>query len=415
MKYILLLIILLFTSCSFQKNRTEERIIPISKAVNSGEILNLSDYARSLKYIPLETTDSMLIGRLIDAIPIDDKYLIGDALFGHTSKYYLFDGKGNYVTSIGSIGHGSGQYSSIRSVDIDNQNKTILLDAIPKCFEYNWEGVLIDEKVKMDSAKYFPLQTMYAGKNLYLSTISSPDAREYKAFLYEKQEEGLKIARTYLNDFEREKTGINKGSWRTTDGKIFRGEGHIRYWRAWDDTIFTFNTKQDLEVAYIFDYGKYKAPTEWMFSYLKDRATVNYIFPEVIMESKNYLFIKFSFGNNAPEKFEYEQNTLNQGVRQTRKLMNVSVYSIFDKSTSQLILLNQPVKHKYLGFRNDLDGGPCFWPKYISAEDEMITWWTADEFLNMYEQLSNPSEELKSIAEKLTPDDNPVLMVVKLK
>ena len=45
----------------------------------------------------------------------------------------------------------------------------------------------------------------------------------------------------------------------------------------------------------------------------------------------------------------------------------------------------------------------------------MVTWWTADEFLDIYGQLSNPSAELKSIAEKLNSDDNPVLMVVKLK
>ena len=60
------------------------------------------------------------------------------------------------------------------------------------------------------------------------------------------------------------------------------------------------------------------------------------------MESKNYLFFKFSFGNNAPEKFEYEQRSLNQGSWQTRKRMNVTVCSIFDKNTGKLILLNQP-------------------------------------------------------------------------
>lgn len=131
-----------------------------------------------------------------------------NAPLGYTSKYYLFDEEGNYVIPIGSIGHGPGQYSSIRSVDTDNKNKTILLEAIPKCFKYNWDGVLIDEKIKMDSAGYYPFQTMYAGKNLYLSTISSPETREYKAFLYEKEETGLKIIRTYLNYFQREKVNL---------------------------------------------------------------------------------------------------------------------------------------------------------------------------------------------------------------
>lgn len=96
-------------------------------------------------------------------------------------------------------------------------------------------------------------------------------------------------------------------------------------------------------------------------------------------------------------------------------LKSVSVFALFNKDTGKLVLMNQPVKHKYLGFRNDLDGGPAFWPKYISSKDEMVTWFMAEEFLEIYGQLPNPSPELKAVAEKLTPDDNPVLMVVQLK
>ena len=85
------------------------------------------------------------------------------------------------------------------------------------------------------------------------------------------------------------------------------------------------------------------------------------------------------------------------------------------KAPGKLTLLNQPVKHKYLGFRNDLDGGPCFWPIYISPDEEMVTWFSADKFLEIYETLPNPSPELKALTEKLIPDDNPVLMIVQLK
>lgn len=406
----------LFLSCSSQEKSKDKRIIPVADAIGTGEILNLSDYAKSVKYIPLETADSLLLGSIVKAIPIGNNFFIGNAMRGMTSEYYIFDKKGYYVVQVGSIGQGPGQYTNIRSVDVDDWNKAILLeDTRSKCFEYDWNGVLMDEKVKIDSAGYHPFQTMYIDENLYLSTISTPNVREYKAFLYEKSDTGLKIVRTYPNYFQREKTGVMKGGWGTTDGKIFRGKNQIRYWRAWDDTISTFNSMQDLETAFIFDYGKYKAPLEWMFSYREDYATVNYIYTEGISESKNYLFIQFSLGSNAPEKYEYEQTTLAQRSRQIRKRMNVSVYSVFDKNTGKLRLLNQPVKHKYLGFRNDLDGGPCFWPKYISSNDEMVTWFTADELLDIYEQLPNPSDELRAVVKKLNPDDNPVLMVVQLK
>ncbi|RHO65496.1 hypothetical protein DW083_20690 [Parabacteroides sp. AF48-14] len=92
-----------------------------------------------------------------------------------------------------------------------------------------------------------------------------------------------------------------------------------------------------------------------------------------------------------------------------------NVHALFDKESGVLTLLDQPVKHKYLGFRNDLDGGPVFWPKFVSSGNEMVTWFTADELLAIYEQLPNPSAELEALVKKLSPDDNPVLMIVTLK
>ena len=72
-----------------------------------------------------------------------------------------------------------------------------------------------------------------------------------------------------------------------------------------------------------------------------------------------------------------------------------NVYGFFDKLSGKLTLLNQPVKHKYLGFKNDMDGGPCFWPKYVSSDNKMVAWFTASDFLDVYEQLENPSPTLK--------------------
>ena len=415
MKDIVIGILLLFISCSSQEKQVDETVIPVATAVGTGKILNLSDYAESVTYIPLETTDSLLIAAIGTVLSIGDNYLISDSPRGRASRYHLFDKSGKHIIQIGSIGHGPGQYTSVRSVDVDYQSKKILLDAMPKCFEYNWDGVLVDEKAKIDSVGYHPFQTMYMADNLYLSTISTPNVREYKAFLYQKSDAGLKIVRTYPNNYQREKIGFMKGGYGTTDGKIYRYKDQIRYWRSWDDTIFTFDRNQDIQIAYRFDLGKYRAPIEWMSSYREDYDITNYVYPQSIKESDRYLFLSFACGRNAPEKFEYVQEGTTPMGRQKQSLVNVSVYGLFDKQTSDFVLLNQPIKHKELGFRNDLDGGPVFWPKYISPDEKMITWWSADQFLEIYESLPNPSTELREVAENLKPDDNPVLMVVQLK
>ena len=414
-KYWIFLIVL-FLSCSGKREIKDKTIISVADAVGTGEILNLSDYAKSVKYIPLETNDSVLIGRLKTMLKVDDKFVIHDAPFGQTGKCLLFEQNGRFVTQIGRIGQGAGEYSYLWNIDENTLNETIFLYTLPICQEYNASGDLVYEMHKIDSTGYRPNFILCLGTNQYIATVPTRKLREYKAFLYEKDKnENLKVIRMYPNYFQREKIGISKNSAGTTDGKFYRDKDRVRYWHSWDDTIFTFNKELDLVPAYIFDLGTYKAPIEWMSSLRRDYDKVGYVFPQHIIESDQYLFIHFSCGRNAPEKYEYVSRGSSPGGWFDRSLVNVEVYGLFDKSTGNLTLLNQPVKYKYLGFRNDLDGGPVFWPKYVSAENEMVTWFTADELLDIYEQLPNPSAELKALVKKLSPDDNPVLMIVTLK
>lgn len=406
----------LFLSCSSQEKSKDKRIIPVADAIGTGEILNLSDYAKSVKYIPLETNDSVLIGRLKTMMQIEDKYVILDAPFGQTGKCLLFGQDGRFITQVGRIGHGSREYSHLWNMDENIMNNTIFLYALPTCQEYNMKGDLICEMHKIDSTGYHPWEMKCVGTNQYVATVPTRNVREYNAFLYEKfNDDNLTIIRTYPNYYQREKIEISKEGFGSTDGKFYRYKDQVRYWRSWDDTIFTFNEKLDLVPAYTFDFGKYKAPMEWMSSLRMDYDEVGYVYPQQLIESNRYLFIHFSCGRNAPEKYEFVSRGSSPGGWSDRTLMNVEVYGMFDKHAGKLTMLNQPIKHKYLGFRNDLDGGPCFWPKYISSNDEMVTWFTADELLDIYEQLPNPSDELRAVVKKLNPDDNPVLMVVQLK
>ena len=411
-KYWIFLFII-FLSCSGKREIKDKTIIPVAEVVGTGEILNLSDYAKSVKYIPLETNDLVLITNIGSIRKLESAYVVIDSRPGLTSRCLLFDENGTFIKSVGQQGQGPEEYTTIRSVDVNPKVNRVLLDHDQKCIEYDSDGNLkkiIEVPICPD--KVFRWGTAQISDSVYLSPLVSPLHRLYKAILFRSDNHTIKL---YPNYFGQEKMGIDKGSWGTLDGRIYRYKEQIRYWRDWDDTIFTFNEKQDVQVAFRFDFGKYKAPMEWLSSFRKDYDQIHYVFPQTaIMESDQYLFLQFHCGRNAPEKYEYELGGIGQGVRMKRKLVNVTVYGVFDKQTGKLILLNQPVKHK-LGFRNDLDDGPVFWPKYISSKEEMITSCSADEFLTAYTQLSNPSSELKAVAGKLKSDDNPVLMVVTLK
>ena len=90
------------------------------------------------------------------------------------------------------------------------------------------------------------------------------------------------------------------------------------------------------------------------------------------------------------------------------------VFGLFDKRTGELKLMNQPIKTK-LGFKNNLDGGPVIWPKYISSNDELVSTIQPEEFMEYYNKIQSPSAELKKIADKLEIDDNPIVIIAKLK
>ena len=79
--------------------------------------------------------------------------------------------------------------------------------------------------------------------------------------------------------------------------------------------------------------------------------------------------------------------------------------------------------HPY-GLINDLDGGLHFWPKYINSENEMITLWQAYDMKEMLteeyfaaHEIRNPQahQKLKELVKNLAWDDNPVIVIGKLK
>ena len=95
-------------------------------------------------------------------------------------------------------------------------------------------------------------------------------------------------------------------------------------------------------------------------------------------------------------------------------MTNYNVCGVFNKNTGELKLLNQPEKAQ-LGFKNDLDGGMAFWPNYISSDGKMVSFCNAQDFLDYYESLEDPSLEIKRLAANLSPDSNPIIVIANLK
>ena len=410
--YRVLVLILILSGCLSCKEKEYAKsrfIIPVEKAIGTGEILNLSDYAKSIKYIPLETTDSVLVGNIECLIYEQGKFVLKDFQNGMA---WTFGESGKFLCQIGNKGGGPREYLSVRNMNIvpHTEKRLLFLDTYPRhLYIYDLDGFFYKEiSYSQFPDTYSPWQTIAIDTAIFFSNLTSPKHLFYRGmFFTNDSNQSTTLFYNYVD-----KMIEGKQTWGGYEkAYMWNYRDTMRYYRILNDTVFTLTQNRNVKPQYIFSYGSYKAEPNRLLTHgdLDNCIHVD----DDIFETSKYLFLSFDFHKNAPEHFSYER--INPRTGKPRKIDVRKVYGLFEKETGRLTLLNQPVKHKYLGFRNDLDGGPCFWPKYISSKDEMVTWWMADEFLKIYESLPNPSAELREVAENLNPDDNPVLMVVQLK
>ena len=128
--FFLLLSLILFSCAEDHVSNSEIEIIPLATCVNKGEyqVEKLSDYAKSLHYIPLETTDQTLL-----CCVYEKNSYFGNGFFylRSNNEFYKFSDSGKFISKIGTIGNGPGEYLYLKDVDIDFLNNKIYLKNLP--------------------------------------------------------------------------------------------------------------------------------------------------------------------------------------------------------------------------------------------------------------------------------------------
>ena len=398
---------LLCFGCTKSENK-DKVVIPVGDVVGTGSILNLSDYAESVEYIPLETNDSVLISK-IDQIAFEDGAIV------IKDDYYsckIFDENGKYRCSVGHLGEGPDEFITIRRIDLIPGANQLFMEAVPqKYFLYDTEGNLIQH---IQYPNYPPDYNAYGvtrlNENIYYADIVSYLNIHYQGMLFRVDSSLSEVIEEFPNYVHREKEDKHSFSGTYEVATTYRFKDNVRTYKAISDTVFTVGPDMEMRAAYIFDFGKYKATPEWMLAKIRNKEH-KYVWPLNIQESDAFLFLNFFMGNHAPEQFAFVK-TYSDGTKVN--FPNYNVYGVFNKNTGELKLLNQPEKGKQ-GFKNDLDGGMVFWPNYISSDGKMVSFCNAQDFLDYYESLEDPSLEIKRLAANLSPDSNPIIVIANLK
>ena len=353
--------------------------------VNESEA-NLSQYVSDIEYIPIETNSDVLISN-VRTIATSDNYIY--VLCTSTQNLYQFGPDGKFVKKIGVRGRAKNEYMAVRSLYAENGSVT--LEFGRKIITYNaqsGEVVSVYEPSDLKLNSFGSVQFLNDGAVAIMNTTNNSnmvyifdnemkikDSVEVLSPVKKKIQTSVapqKIVAMNNPGKEIKQNIVLAIDWEY-NSNILVHNGQLRVSSPFMDTIWTY-TDEKLVPYVILNYGSIS--NEQRFEpVLKGNLSVNAL---SVKETDNMLL----FQNWSEEK------------------------CIFNKSTGLAVNLGK-------GFVNDVDGtGEPFWPTQIQG-NKMYQVVSSDLFIEAAEK-SN-SQKMKDVANSITEESNPVIVVATLK
>lgn len=378
--------------------------INIADNIGKGYILNLSEIAEKIDYIPLETNNFSMIEEIRSIFYSSDHFIIR-SIVSETEKIYIFDKDGKTFSVINKKGRGPDEYTMIYSIDVNKDTLTIL--SVNKINEYTFNGklirsILIDnvkmpfgysQVEKLDGCHYILTPILGTQRQYKYSAVILDNKANFK-LLFSYPESEVEIAKN-SNSYTKSLKSVNIFSYKGL-GKAISGD---------NEYILTHNKSyQRIDTIYKINFGKYQVTKENIATKNKISKIVSIVHPP--LESENYIFFNISLSGAAHKPMKMRS-------RSGRDYILPSSCSIYDKRDGSFRLIDQPEDYQK-GFIDDFEGGPAFWPQHISGDEHMVSFINAMDFIE-YAQTHKVSDKFKKIADGLKESSNPVVVLVKLK
>lgn len=399
-KIIFILLDLLLFGCN-SKNPQQGKLSDIPKedsfyTVNVPDIWKvkreafLSEIAESIEYIPLETTDESLVGNVLD-VQLTEDYIFISQRIRDKRPLLQFDRSGNFIRQIGKIGRGPEEYVAMRGFSIDKDRKRIYVLA-------SYNGTVHTYSFDGDYIKSFKFPQSYGSivwskdssficyhesltgteKNIFEERNSNNEVEQYvrNTFLWQHK-------LNYVTGFGNNKLKV-----------FYRLNDKLHFKSTYNDTVFTYNGDKIIP-KYFLDLKDYRLPEQLRMEVTGNMVTSPNYYWVSPQETSRYLFIFYCTYRTVPDF----------GL------------ITFDKTKMAGWALLKSV------FVNDLNGGPSFYPDYVS--DSLAVCYesafnmkrilnkadTANKTTKLKEQLILLKHKFKDLDES----DNPIITIIKLK
>lgn len=379
------------TAANKLSNVLDIKVIDVEAAVGTGRVMELSEIAGKVQYVPLETTKESLVNGGVITL----SYVNGLIYVMDMSQVKIFNSGGKYLSTVNRQGRGPEEYTDIINAGVFPENGNIVvMTSAGTLNEYDIEGNFIS-RVRLPALEgHFLVNCFKQDRNTYVASAHQLDHNQpgYSVVVFDSLS-SIKLKIPAVNESPDPRVMRVPLLYRFGDKLRFI---HID---SKVDTIYSIATDLSVESPFVFNFGKYKLPFDQQnFVDMLASKTSNYITLTSVVESDMYIFLSFDFRGIKTESYERSRNI---------------VCALFNKESAELTLLREPENGKP-GFRNDLENGPVFWPYADIHDNYLVSMYTADKFMQ-YANNTSASGKLKETAARVKEDDNPVVAIVKLK
>lgn len=411
-KPVLIVIAFLLVSCN-EKEAENNNVFRLTEAIDAPSEIKASDCFNRVRYIPLETTDSSLVGDGAYVQIIKNRILVSTS----QNQCLMFDKEtGKFIKQVGHIGNDPGGYSSVYCWG-DNETGMIYFNRWNKelvCYDQDGllrevittplntegnssisfscreDGTFVSHEQGMLSDAVSRLTFFKNNQQIALYTTVTSDEQSFDPsniaeISVLKDDKALEIygptARegVIVVDYKEPETGFVTLT--NTQSLWHQGKNHY-FKEAYNDTIYQIKDTT-LVPAVVLDFGKY----HWDFSerFMKNKDNAALI--TQILDSKDRMIIVFI------RQLFHKPVLYNAVVTKSTGEVKVGLYADALKDDLTDFLPVQPMSVSSIGEYAGL----------LSAAD-VVAWFEENEGIK---DLPQQLKELKQIGE----EDNPVVVI----
>jgi hypothetical protein len=388
-KYFLLLCCVAFIYGCKENVTTQYDSMQVEIEWGKNDQILLSDIVDSIAYIPLETTDKSLIGRIDKVVCSDDYVYILDAEV--STSIFVFDYSGRHISVINDIGKGPGEFMKITDFCCNNKGEVFVYDAgLNKVIRFGISGKFAGQEMKIDFYADFISYLDSTKTFLFYSCYREQEDRHN---LIEANQEG-KI----INRFMQFDKAVN------TDNTVMSpfnfspiNDSKISFFDTYSNNLYSYNGQQ-IYSDYQFDFGSSNLPADFLtkdaneIAFRDDNSAIpkEYVIFSNIQENKRHIFYTAIKGYGVGMGI-YSKETGNN-------MVGFATYDPQNPAQYPLPIKNDVNNCSTFAFYGLHSNGFCS-PVEISE----------------IKSIQHIDPELKVLSENLSVEDNPVLMMFYLK